>query len=186
MKTVKNSDITWIEFDVKRKMKRTFSEAKLKKYIFGEEYKERPKEHKKFLQSVIRDAKKTIAERATQRLIREAEGETDTVYLDMMFGAGWQGQRLQDAEEKLISGNYLQTAEDFAYHKEWTARWTYFEACCYNFDVNKERRTLLWDEEYRFQTYGYDWDKHTGILTYEESPARSDKKQVAEFRRKWS
>jgi hypothetical protein len=185
MNIIHDEKITWIKFDVKRKMKRTFTEAKLEKYIFGEEYKERPKEHKKVLHYIIRNAKKTIAEKTAQRVIKEAGGETDTVYLDHIYGTGFYWQQLTDAEEKLATGNYLQTAEDFAYHKEWMARWTYFEATCRNATRDKANRILYWDDEYRFKTWGYDWDKHTGVLDYDNVPNVYDRKQMTEFRHSW-
>jgi hypothetical protein len=186
MKILRNENITWIEFDVKRKMKRTFSEGKLEKYIFGEEYKQRPKEHKTFLQWMVRDAKKEIKLQQAKRLIRIAEGETDTEFLDHIYGADFSWQRLNEAEAKLAEGNYLQTAEEFAYRKEWMARWSYYEATIYNSDKSKDIRTLLWDDEYKFKTYGYDWDKHTGVLEYDDIPAAMDKEALKEFRQKWS
>lgn len=183
---MKLADMAWVDFGVKRKMKRTFTEDKLMKYIFGEEYKERPKEPKHFLEWQIKDYKKTVEKYARNREVAVANGETDEEYLNHIYGAGFQKMRIAENEKKIADGDYLQTAEDYDYRKEWHKRWCYFEACVWNARRSANHHTTIYNDEYNFKTKGYDWDQHTGVLTYENVPAAMDKEANKEFNRIWS
>lgn len=147
-----------IDFDVKRKMKRNFSEAKLKAYIFGEDYKEDPKEHLVDLKFTVREAEKYIKKLQKERQDREAQGETDVEFLDSLYYSPCTQKRMDAAKKKIAEGDYLQTEEDFAYRKEWTKRWCYFEACICNSESSVKDYITIYDNEYNFKTTGYNWD----------------------------